>query len=582
MPRSVDVICEHDLVDKVKPGDRCQVVASFRALPGKQGGYTTGTFRTILLANNILLRGGAEEGPAISGEDVLKCKKLAKQEKKRIFSILSRSLAPSIHGHEYVKKALLCQLLGGVEKVLPNGSRLRGDINVMLIGDPSVAKSQMLRYVLATSTRAVATTGRGTSGVGLTAAVTTDQETGERRLEAGAMVLADRGVVCIDEFDKMTDMDRTAIHEVMEQGRVTISKAGIHARLNARCSVLAAANPVYGRYDPYKTPMQNIGMQDSLLSRFDLVFILLDTVDLESDRLISDHVVRVHRYRSPREVDGDVTRVSSGADELSTVDNKDKEVKETPMWEKHDNLLHGGQRPKRGNERMLHLDFVKKYIEVAKVIKPVLTEEACEMIGEEYSRLRSQDFEGGDSVSRTQPVTARALETLIRLATAHAKARLSKTIEKEDADTAIQLVQFAYFKKVEKKRKKRGHDDDEEDDEEDASDEEAAQDEPMDESQSQASVPEVDESQSTQPPKPKKARQEVTDDVEISDAEFDSFKDALFAAFEASHQQQLPLDEVKKAVAGQTELSEAKTMACIKKMEDLNKVMLTADVLYLI
>jgi len=577
LPRCVDVILEHDLVDTCKPGDRVQIVASYRVLPNKQGGYTSGTFRTILLANNVILKGGSEDGPVISGDDVQKCKKLAKSEKKRIFDILARSLAPSIHGHEYVKKALLCQLLGGVEKILPNGSRLRGDINVMLIGDPSVAKSQMLRYVLSTSDRSVATTGRGTSGVGLTAAVTTDQDSGERRLEAGAMVLADRGIVCIDEFDKMTDMDRTAIHEVMEQGRVTISKAGIHARLNARCSVLAAANPVYGRYDPFKTPMQNIGMQDSLLSRFDLVFILLDTVDLESDRLISDHVVRVHRYRSPREADGDVTKINSGADDLSTESMKETEVKETPMWEKHDTLLHGGQKPKRGNERMLHLDFVKKYIEVAKCLKPALTEEACEMIGEEYSRLRSQDFEGGDSVSRTQPVTARALETLIRLATAHAKTRLSKSIEKEDAETAIQLVQFAYFKKVEKKRKKRGLNDDEEDtsDEEEATEETT---EAMDETNDT-----VSEASQDKPPEAK--RQKTTDASEkadVSDAEFEAFKKALFAAFDSSHQQQLPMDEVKKAVKSKTDLNEAQMMTCIEKMTELNKVMLASDVLYLI
>merc|ERR1719419_1546337 len=451
LPRSVDIVADNDLVDLCKPGDRVQVIGSYRAMPGKRNGYTNGTFKCLLIANNIALL-SKEVTPSITGEDVAKCKKFAKA--KDVFSMLAKSLAPSIHGHDYIKQALLCQLLGGVEKNLPNGTRLRGDINLLLIGDPSVAKSQLLRYVLHTAPRAITTTGRGSSGVGLTAAVTTDQDSGDRRLEAGAMVLADRGIVCIDEFDKMSDMDRTAIHEVMEQGRVTISKAGIHARLNARCSVLAAANPVHGRYNPHRSPNENIQLQPSLLSRFDLLFILLDTIDVDNDRKIADHVVRMHRYRNPQEQDGQVLSIAADAEVLTTRemgDNQNADDQETQIYEKYDALLHGNSRKK--TDKIVSVQFMKKYIHIAKCIKPTLTEAACELLADEYANLRSDDFE--DGVARTQTVTARALETLIRLSTAHTKARLSKTVEVEDAELAIELVQFAYFKKVLDKGKRR-------------------------------------------------------------------------------------------------------------------------------
>uniref|UniRef100_A0A4W5PNX6 DNA replication licensing factor MCM3 n=1 Tax=Hucho hucho TaxID=62062 RepID=A0A4W5PNX6_9TELE len=442
LPRSVDIILDNDLVDVIKPGDRVQVIGTYRCLPGKKGGYTSGTFRTIMIACQVKQM-SKEVSPYFSADDVSKIKLFSKS-KMDVFDQLSRSLAPSIHGHEYIKKAILCMLLGGVEKVLENGSRIRGDINVLLIGDPSVAKSQLLRYVLHTAPRAIPTTGRGSSGVGLTAAVTTDQETGERRLEAGAMVLGDRGVVCIDEFDKMSDMDRTAIHEVMEQGRVTIAKAGIHARLNARCSVLAAANPVYGRYDQYKTPMENIGLQDSLLSRFDLLFIMLDHMDAEQDREISDHVLRMHRYRDPREQDGTAMAFGGSVDILATEDpdSVQEEQEELQVYEKHNNLLHGTKR-----QKIVSKEFMRKYIHIAKVLTPTLTQEAANHIAEEYSRLRSQEQLGSD-IARTSPVTARTLETMIRLSTAHAKARMSKAVELEDSEVAVELVQFAYFKKV--------------------------------------------------------------------------------------------------------------------------------------
>ncbi|XP_070312418.1 DNA replication licensing factor MCM3 isoform X2 [Odocoileus virginianus] len=596
LPRSVDVILDDDLVDRVKPGDRVQVVGTYRCLPGKKGGYTSGTFRTVLIACNVKQM-SKDVQPSFSAEDIAKIKKFSKTRSKDIFDQLARSLAPSIHGHDYVKKAILCLLLGGVERDLENGSHIRGDINILLIGDPSVAKSQLLRYVLCTAPRAIPTTGRGSSGVGLTAAVTTDQETGERRLEAGAMVLADRGVVCIDEFDKMSDMDRTAIHEVMEQGRVTIAKAGIHARLNARCSVLAAANPVYGRYDQYKTPMENIGLQDSLLSRFDLLFIMLDQMDPEQDREISDHVLRMHRYRAPGEQDGDAMPLGSAVDILATDDPNfsPDDQQDTQIYEKHDSLLHGVKKKK---ERMVSAAFMRKYIHVAKIIKPVLTQESAAYIAEEYSRLRSQDSMSSDT-ARTSPVTARTLETLIRLATAHAKARMSKTVDLQDAEEAVELVQYAYFKKVlekEKKRKKRNEDESETEDEVEKSQEDQEQKtkrrrthpsdakegdsyDPYDFTNTEEEMPQVHTPKATDSQETKESQK-----VELSESRLKAFKAALLEVFREAHAQSVGMSRLTESVNRDNEepFSSTEIQAALSRMQDDNQVMVSEGIVFLI
>lgn len=464
LPRSVDVIMDDDMVDRVKPGDRIQLVGIFRSLGNRNAGQGSSTFKTLILANNVILlsskSGGGIAQAAITDTDIRNINKISKQ--RRVFDLLSQSLAPSIYGHDYIKKAILLMLLGGMEKNLDNGTHLRGDINILMVGDPSTAKSQLLRFVLNTAPLAIATTGRGSSGVGLTAAVTSDKETGERRLEAGAMVLGDRGVVCIDEFDKMSDVDRVAIHEVMEQQTVTIAKAGIHTSLNARCSVIAAANPIYGQYDTHKDPHKNIALPDSLLSRFDLLFVVTDDIEDVRDRQVSEHVLRMHRYRQPGTEEGAPVREQLNQTLGVGIEEEADANKPSEVYEKFNPMLHAGVTVTvgRGSQRrteVLSIPFIKKYIQYAKSrMKPVLTKGAADHIVATYSALRNDELEGNQR--KTSPMTARTLETLIRLASAHAKSRLSNRVEEKDAEIAEGILRFALFKEVvedERKRRKR-------------------------------------------------------------------------------------------------------------------------------
>ncbi len=385
LPRYLDVRLEDDLVDTARPGDRVAVSSIVRA--EKQSAGERGrlrTFNLFLEANFVDVVGKETEVVEITSEDEKRILEAA--EDPWVHRKLVMSLAPSIYGYEDVKEGILYELFGGTAKHLPDGVSIRGDLNVLLIGDPGVAKSQLLQYVSRIAPRGLYTSGRGTTAAGLTAAVLREK-TGGMILEAGALVLADKGIACIDELDKMRPDDRVAIHEALEQQTVSVAKGGIVATLNARAAVLAAANPALGRYEPHRNVSENINLPVTILSRFDLIFIIKDQPEPEYDSKMSEHILTLHKSKM------------------------NPEAAPFPP------------------------EFLRKYISYAKRIVPELSLDAVRELRDFYLKMRSK---GGAEAAVA--ITPRQLEALVRLSEARARSFLRESVTVEDAKSAIRIM----------------------------------------------------------------------------------------------------------------------------------------------
>jgi DNA replication licensing factor MCM2 len=299
LPRHREVILLWDLIDSAKPGEEIEITGIYRNSYSAQLNNKNGfpVFATILEANHVIKSHDQLAGFRLTEADERNIRQLSRDP--HIVDKLIASIAPSIYGHTDIKTAVALSLFGGVSKVAQGKLNIRGDINVLLLGDPGTAKSQVLKYIEKTAHRAVFATGQGASAVGLTASVRKDPLTAEWTLEGGALVLADRGTCLIDEFDKMNDQDRTSIHEAMEQQTISISKAGIVTTLQARCSIVAAANPIGGRYNSTVPLAQNVELTEPILSRFDIMCVVRDTVDPAEDERLANFVVKSHGRAHP-------------------------------------------------------------------------------------------------------------------------------------------------------------------------------------------------------------------------------------------------------------------------------------------
>lgn len=408
VPRAKDIIVLGDLCDSCRPGDDIDLTGIYSNTYDGSLNIANGfpVFSTVIMANHIIRK---EDWTSVSqtlvDEDITKIVNLSKDP--NIVERIMASICPSVYGHKPVKRAISLALFGGMSKNPSNKHRIRGDINVLLCGDPGTAKSQFLKYTTKIAPRAIYTTGQGASAVGLTAYVQKSPVTREWTLEAGALVLADSGVCLIDEFDKMSDRDRTSIHEAMEQQSISVSKAGIVASLKARCSVIAAANPIGGRYNGRNTFSQNVELTEPIISRFDIICVVRDEVNEFTDELLAKFVVRSHIKCHPDVEDDEIAQ-------LEQLDLQDKIEEYEPIRQ----------------------DILRKYIVYARDrIKPKLSAQQQDNISKVYADMRRESAQ-----TNSIPITARHIESIIRCSEAYAKMHLRNYVSNDDVRMAIKVI----------------------------------------------------------------------------------------------------------------------------------------------